>query len=193
MRRATASPPSIRGSRPPARRPSSIDPREGDAPAARRALVASEVAGLQDLLKGCLIPLEEGECRRAMAGDLALISKPGRLLARYERDAWRYYRESMAAVDHPVPTPVPTPVPPTPSRRVEVPVTGAGGASEGGRRDLRAGVASFLEEAARAGFLAVEEESDWMVANERHLDDLDGCEVPGDGTNPISRPEPALA
>ncbi len=171
-----------------------IDPREGDAPAFRRALVASEVAGLQDLLEGGLIPLEEGECRRAMAGDLALISKPGRLLARYERDAWRCYRESMAAVAHPTPAaemPAPAPVPPP--RQVEVPETGVGGASEVGRRNFLTGAASFLEEADRAGFLAVEEESDWTGAIERNLDDLDGFEVSGDGTNPISRPEPALA
>ena len=177
-----------------------IDPREGDPVAFRRALVAEEVEGLEELLETALIPLEEGERIRAAAGDLALISKPGRLLARYERDAWRQYRESMAEVGPPTLTTTMAavaPAAPAPAapRRLEVPDAEADREFEEERRALRAEMATFLEEAARAGFLPTEggDESDGMDAKERQLDEEDRLEGSRVGTNPISRAEPVPA
>ncbi len=177
-----------------------IDPREGDPVDFRRDLVAEEVEGLEELLETALIPLEEGECLRAIAGDLALISKPGRLLARYERDAWRRYRESMAEVGTPTLTTTMAavaPAAPAPAapRRVEVPDAEADREFEEERRALRAELAPFLEEAARAGFLPTEggDVSDWVDAMERQLDEEDRLEGSRVGTNPISRAEPVPA
>ena len=42
--------------------------------------------------------LDEIERNRAMLGDSALFSKPAKLVLRYERDAWRRYRESIQEV-----------------------------------------------------------------------------------------------
>ena len=152
-----------------------IDPPEGDALAFRRALVAEEGAELEELLEAALIPLEEGERLRAMAGDLALISKPGKLLARYERDAWRCYRRSMAEVANP--SPAPDAVAPPPPIQAEV-------LKPEEDREFEAGLEPFLAEAIRSGFPPVEggDESDWMEAMERP-------EASGVGTKPISRAE----
>ena len=158
-----------------------IDPPEGDGLAFRRSLVAEEVAGLEELLEAALIPLEEGERLRAMAGDLALISKPGKLLARYERDAWRCYHRSMAEVADP--STAPTVAAPPPSR-AEV-------HNSEGDQAFEAELEPFLAEAIRSGFLPVEggDESDWMEAMERQLDAMDRLEASGVGTKPISRVE----
>ncbi len=171
-----------------------IDPPSGDALAFRRALVAEEVAGLEELLEGSLIPLEEGECLRAMNGDLALISKPGRLLARYERDAWRTYHRSMAEVANPSKDPAVAPAPVTPPPpRAEVLESAGDRDFEAERRALQAELAPFMAEAVRAGFLPAEGEGEsaWMEAMERQVAELErrGCV----GTNPISMAEPIPA
>ncbi len=162
-----------------------VDPPDGDdAPTFRRKLVAREVAGLETLVEGALIPLEEGECLRATSGDLALISKPGRLLARYERDAWRRYRESVALAQTPAPA-VASPPPPRPSPLPPRPVEGREFEAE--RRTLRAEVAPLLAGSGLAGFEAMEglDDQDWMAEMERRLDEMDGLEVSGVGTKPI--------
>ncbi len=160
-----------------------VDPPDDDALTFRRKLVAREVAGLEALVEGALIPLEEGECHRATSGDLALISKPGRLLARYERDAWRRYRESIALAG--TPTPISSPAvaaPPPPSPR-SVEARGI----EADRRSLRAEVAPLLAGSGLAGFEAMDglDDDDWMAEMERRLDAMDGLEVSGVGTKPI--------
>ena len=156
-----------------------IDPVEGDGLAFRRELVAGEVEGLKDLIERALIPLEQGECRRAMAGDLALISKPGKLLARYERDAWRTYHKAMAEVANPSTVPVAV-APPVP----EVPAVAEDRASE-------VGPDALLAEAIRVGFLpaGAGDESDWIAAMERQLAAMERSEGSRVGTNPISRGE----
>ena len=156
-----------------------IDPREGDPVAFRRALVSEEVEGLEELLETSLIPLEEGERIRAAAGDLALISKPGKLLARYERDAWRTYHKAMAEVANPSTVPVAV-APPVP----EVPAVAEDRASE-------VGPDALLAEAIRVGFLpaGAGDESDWIAAMERQLAAMERSEGSRVGTNPISRGE----
>ena len=63
----------------------------------RKALVLDEVDRLEELGAG-LARLDEMDRRRAMAGDSALLSRPAKLVLRYERDAWRRYRESIREV-----------------------------------------------------------------------------------------------
>ncbi len=86
-------PPDLRSGRTP------IDGPEGsDLAEFRRALALDEVARLQGLHDEVMVELDDIERDRAMAGGGALLSKPAKLLLRYERDAWRRYRESIREV-----------------------------------------------------------------------------------------------
>jgi hypothetical protein len=93
-----------------------IDPfDETDPVAFRRALALDEVERLEALRDDSMVPLDELDRRQARVGDIAMLSRPARLVLRYERDAWRRYRESMdeaqsgaGAAD---PAPRPTKVP----------------------------------------------------------------------------------
>ena len=79
-----------------------IDGPEGsDLVADRRALALDKVDRLEGLRDDVLAPLDELERRQAMTGDVALLSKPAALVLRYERDAWRRYRESIRQVHAP--------------------------------------------------------------------------------------------
>jgi hypothetical protein len=60
-----------------------------------------EVERLEALRDEALIPLDVMDRRRAMIGDVALLSKPAKLLLRYERVTWRSYRESIQGGDTP--------------------------------------------------------------------------------------------
>ena len=76
--------------------PTAIDGPEGSDPVAfRRALALDEIDRLERLRDEALAPLDDLDRRQAMTGDIALLSKPAKLLLRYERDAWRRYRESI--------------------------------------------------------------------------------------------------
>ena len=76
--------------------------------AARLELARSEIERLQALRDEAFQPLDEVERRLATQGDLALLSKPATRILRYERDAWRRYREAMAQVRPATQAPVPT-------------------------------------------------------------------------------------
>jgi hypothetical protein len=78
------------------------DPEGSDLASFRRALALDEVARLEGLHDAVMVELDELERDRAMAGGDALLSKPAKLLLRYERDAWRRYRESIKDVQNPV-------------------------------------------------------------------------------------------
>ena len=85
-----------------------IDAPEGSDPVAfRRELALDEVDRLEALRDEAMVPLDEMERRRAMAGDVALLSKPAKLILRYERDAWRRYRESIRGGPGPAAAPGP--------------------------------------------------------------------------------------
>ena len=76
-----------------------IDAPEGsDLAAFREALALDEIARLKSLRDDVMDELDEIERNRAMMGDAALFSKPAKLVLRYERDAWRRYRESIKEV-----------------------------------------------------------------------------------------------
>jgi hypothetical protein len=104
-----------------------IDAPEGaDSADFRRTLALDELDRLETFRDQSLIPLDEMEQRHAMKGDVALLSKPAKLLLRYEREAWKHYNQSMKELKNPTPPPVivPTPIiaqPPKPPEKPIVP------------------------------------------------------------------------
>jgi hypothetical protein len=76
-----------------------IDPFDGSDPIAfRQKLAQEEIERLEALRDEAMVPLDDLERRQAMAGASVLNSKPAKLLLRYERDAWKRYRESLKEV-----------------------------------------------------------------------------------------------
>jgi hypothetical protein len=89
-----------------------IDAPEGsDLIAFRLELALDEVDRLEALRDEAMAPLDERDRLRAMKGDLALLSKPVKLVLRYERDAWKRYNQSMKDLKDPTPVPVVVPAP----------------------------------------------------------------------------------
>jgi hypothetical protein len=84
----------------------------GELVAFRRPLAMEEVERLEALRDEALIPLDAMDRWHAMAGDVALLSKPAKRFLRYERDAWRRYRESIEEVRQAATSPPPSDVPP---------------------------------------------------------------------------------
>jgi hypothetical protein len=74
------------------------DPEGSDLRAFREALALDEMDRLKALRDNVMDELDEIERNRAMMGDAAMFSKPAKLVLRYEREAWRRYRESIKAV-----------------------------------------------------------------------------------------------
>jgi hypothetical protein len=81
------------------------DPDSADLIAFHRELAREEVERLEAFREEALIPLGESARRRALTGDSAMLSKEAKLLLRYERDAWRRYREAIKVLKAPKPTP----------------------------------------------------------------------------------------
>jgi hypothetical protein len=75
----------------------------------REALALDEMARLKALRDNVMDELDEIEQNRAMLGDAALFSKPAKLVLRYERDAWKRYRESIQVVRDQAPAKVDSP------------------------------------------------------------------------------------
>lgn len=105
-------PPDLRGGLTP------LDPFDDSDPATRRLeVVVEECRRLGELLTEVLEPLDDLERRHAQAGPMGIFSKPAQLVLRYERDAWRRYREAnrdrkrpapKAELNAPEPAPSPT-------------------------------------------------------------------------------------
>jgi hypothetical protein len=74
------------------------DPEGSDLRAFREALVLDETERLKALRDNVMDELDEIERTQAMRGDTAMFSKPAKLVLRYERDAWKRYRESIKEV-----------------------------------------------------------------------------------------------
>jgi hypothetical protein len=102
-----------------------IDPFDGSDPVAfRQELAQEEIERLEVLRDEAMVPLDDLERRQAMAGASVLNSKPAKLLLRYERDAWKRYRESLkevkaqaTAVEVAPPAAVVAPSVPAPSKK----------------------------------------------------------------------------
>ena len=71
---------------------------ETDPVAFRRDLAFEEVEKLEASRDESMAPLDAMDQRRALVGDFAVLSKPASLVMRYERDAWRRYRQAMSEV-----------------------------------------------------------------------------------------------
>ena len=76
-----------------------IDAPEGsDLRAFREALALDEIERLKSLRDNVMDELDEIERAHAMRGEAAMFSKPAKLVLRYERDAWKRYRDSIKEV-----------------------------------------------------------------------------------------------
>jgi hypothetical protein len=129
-----------------------ISPLGGDEVVAfRLALVLEELARLEAIRDEVMRPVDEMDRQVAASAELAIHSKPAKLLMRYERDAWRRYRESIKELEkadespaivtpQPIEAPPATVAGPEPVARRNEP--NSGGPSEAERR-------SFLEGAKR--------------------------------------------
>ena len=79
-----------------------LDPDDGgDIADHRLGVVLEETRRLQRLMTEVLLPLDALDRRQAEAGDIGILSKPAGLVLRYERDAWKRYREAVRALRHP--------------------------------------------------------------------------------------------
>ena len=98
-----------------------VDPGAEDRPIPFRLdLAFGEVERLERLRDESMVPLDDSDRRRALRGDVAMLSKPAKLVLRYEREAWRHYREAMAQVHEPAKAPEPPKViAPEPAEVVE--------------------------------------------------------------------------
>ena len=154
------------------------DPDAADLVALRRDLAIEEVERLEALREEALIPLDQSARRRAMTGDSALLSKPAKLLLRYERDAWRRYREAVRELKSPKPTPQPTPILPPlviePPKPPKPPATPPAPSFEEERRTLMAEAKRFLAQAGVEPMApAVPDEEDaWLDALEARIEAL---------------------
>jgi hypothetical protein len=89
-----------------------IEPPEGvDGFEFRKAVTLDEIERLEAVRDEVMAPLDEMNRRLAMEGDTALLSKPAKLVLRYERDAWRRYHEALKVLQGPKPEPTPLPEP----------------------------------------------------------------------------------
>jgi hypothetical protein len=84
----------------------------------RQAVTLDEIERLEAVRDEVMAPLDEMNRQIAIEGDLALLSKPAQLAMRYEREAWKRYREAMKVLQSPTPAPIPVaPVPPVVAAR----------------------------------------------------------------------------
>ena len=135
----------------------------------RLELAINEFDRLEALRDQSLIPLDEMERRQAMAGDIAILSKPAKLVLRYERDAWKRFRESMKAIKAPASPPVVVVEQPTPKVR-EVAATAPKPSFEGERRAFRAEAASMGLEADDPLVSMDLDDSAWLEELERRIE-----------------------
>jgi hypothetical protein len=170
--------------------PQGVDPVEY-----RRELAREEIDRLEALAEEALKPLDEMDRRLAMKGDVALLSKPAKLILRYERDAWRRYRESMAQVrsQGPAPAvaePAPSPVVEGRSEAQERAAAPPSPSLEEERRSLLAEAAPIRAEVIEGlRAMGLDDEDAWLEELERRLDAPPEPRTPGDefGPDPARR------
>jgi hypothetical protein len=133
------------------------DPEGGDAVAFRRSLVGEEIDRLEALTNEALIPLDTLERRQAMKGDIALLSRPAKLILRYERDAWKRYWDSMKELKNQAQAPPPAVV--EPSKVSEGPAAPPP-------------VPNRVEDSDQLDTMDLVDEDEWLDALERRVDAL---------------------
>jgi hypothetical protein len=148
----------------------------------RRDLASEEVARLEALREEALIPLEQSARRRALTGDSALLTKPAKLLLRYERDAWRRYREAVKELKSPKSTTaaqpstlLPPPLVIEPPKPPKPPAAPAKPSAE--EQERRAVLAEARQILAKAGIkpmapIVPDEEDAWLDALEARIEAL---------------------
>jgi hypothetical protein len=149
----------------------------------RRSLAFEEVDRLETLVEEALGPLDVVDRRVAMGGNSALLSQPSRLVLRYERDAWRRYRESirqvrdsaLSAVVDETPSPATSPsLSPVGPRRPEVrerALAEFSGSFEEERRALLAEALPIrLGVTDRLDLMGLDDESAWLEELERRVE-----------------------
>jgi hypothetical protein len=158
---------------------SPIDAPDGADPVAfRRELALEELDRLEALRDEAMIPLGKMDRRLAMGGDVGLLSRPAKLVLRYERDAWRRYRESIGQVQAPPPVVVaPTPEPAIVSRP-EVPERAVAPSSptfEEERRALQELAAPWRSQVTEELVsMGLEDEDAWLDELERRIETMPG-------------------
>jgi hypothetical protein len=129
-----------------------------DSKAFRARLALDELSRLEALRDEALVPIDEMERGQAREGEVALLSKRASLVLRYEREAWRRYRESMQELKTPdaaesppavvvAPPRVVTPPQPPPRAAVKRPAVPASPSFEEERRALLAEAAPYFKAA----------------------------------------------
>jgi len=169
-----------------------VDGPEGTDPVEyRRELVREEIDRLEALAEEAMIPLDEGERRLAMGGDVALLSGPAKLVLRYERDAWRRYRESIRQVQDQAPSPaIAAPAPtvedrPEARERAVAAHPSSSPSFEEERRALLAEAAPLrLAVIDRLGPMGLDDEDAWLEELERRTDAMPESRTPGDEFDP---------
>jgi hypothetical protein len=149
------------------------EPSEGDEPARRVArldLAHGEIDRLKTRRDEALTPLDAIEHKLALEGDIALLSKPAARVLRYERDAWKRYRDAMAEVQASR-TSLPSSLAPMPqSKPAEKPVDPEPSFEEQ-RRAIREAAAPFVEVVTdELRELGIEDEDAYLAELERRID-----------------------
>jgi hypothetical protein len=160
------------------------DPESLDLIAFRRELALEEVERLEALREEALIPLDQSARRRALTGDSALLSKEAKLLMRYERDAWRRYREAIKELKAPRPTVTPLAAAVLPPPLViEPPKPAAPPQPSAEEQERRAVLAEAKQILAKFGVAPMapavpDEEDAWLDALEARIEAMPGQRSP---------------
>jgi hypothetical protein len=182
------------------------DPEGSDHRAYREALALDEIDRLAAIRDEVMNELDELDQIRAMTGDPALLSKPAQLILRYERDAWKRYRESIKEVRDraaakpeapaspvlpssplpPRPVPAPSVLSPEPEPEPELD-------SEEDHRPLMAEAKAYLASIGHP--LATSDLADeaWIEEFERHCLAMGGAPFPVTERTQFSGPSPNRA
>jgi hypothetical protein len=152
-----------------------IDTPEGTDPVAHhRGMAMTEVDRLEKLRDRAMVAIDETEQLQMMAGDVAMLSKPAQLVLRYEREAWRQYREAMKEVKASAqdPEPFPKPIVARPAQVVNPAPAKAESARsfEAERRALLAEASTFLSnEDRQKASMILDAEPDWLGDLEKRV------------------------
>jgi hypothetical protein len=151
-----------------------IDPLDDSDPIVfRKALARDEVDRLEALRDRALIPLDELDRENAMSGDLAMLSKPAKLLLRYERDAWKRYHDAIRELNEQAPAAPAVVAPPPPPAVVKPPKVQERAASsfEDERRALQAMAAPFRNAVVEGlTSIGLVDEDAWLDELERRIE-----------------------
>jgi hypothetical protein len=151
------------------------DPDGVDPIAFRLELAFHEFDRLEAFRDQSLIPLDEMDRRQAMAGDIAMLSKPAKLVLRYERDAWKRFRDSMKAIKDQAAPPVVAeqPRPKAEAKVRELVATAPAQSLEEERRAMRTEASAMGLEANDPLISMDLDDAAWLEELERRIESLE--------------------